>query len=385
MTKEEVSSVENKLQQLSLEQKAALLTGISQWETQGYEHARIPSFVMSDGPHGVRRQADTDDHINLDESKTSTCFPTAVTAACSWDPHLISRMAEAIGEEARLLGVDVMLGPGINIKRNPLCGRNFEYFSEDPLLSGRLAVGYVEGMQRQGVSACPKHLTANNQELRRQASNSLVDERTLRELYLTAFEIVVREAHVRIIMSSYNQINGSYAHENSHILDDILRKEWGYDGVIVSDWGASNNAVQAVAAGGTLEMPSAGLTSARELVRAVKNGLLDEKFIDARAREMIALADKSLSSVRKDKIDSLQLSTHIIDEHNILARQVALNSFVLLKNNNNILPLTKRTRLAVVGDFAREMRFQGSGSSRVHSTRAENLLKELSILSLIHI
>jgi beta-glucosidase len=222
---------------LSITEQAALLSGASEWESRANERAGVPAFVMSDGPHGVRRQLGSGDHLGLGESKPATCFPTAGTVANSWDPVLVERMGRALGREAHDLDVNILLGPGMNIKRNPLCGRNFEYFSEDPIVSGRMAAGLITGVQSQGVGACPKHFAVNSQELRRQSSNSVVDDRTMRELYLTAFEIAVREAKPWSVMTSYNRVNGVYAHENAHLLQDILRKEWGFDGMVVSDWG----------------------------------------------------------------------------------------------------------------------------------------------------
>ena len=229
------------IQQLNLEQKCALLSGETVFTTRGYKKAGIPSITLSDGPNGVRKQAGAADHLGLNPSVPATCFPTAATVACSWDPALGEQVGQAMGEEAAAQEVSVLLGPGLNTKRSPLCGRNFEYFSEDPYLSGKMAAGYVRGIQSEGISACPKHFAVNSQELRRMASDSVVDERSLRELYLTGFEIVVKEAHPKTIMSSYNLINGTYANENAHLLQDILRKDWGFDGAVVTDWGGSND------------------------------------------------------------------------------------------------------------------------------------------------
>lgn len=338
------------LEELSVAEKAAMLSGGSEWDSRGNEKAGIPSFVMSDGPHGVRRQLGEGDHLGLGASKPATCFPTAGTVANSWDPALAEEMGEALGQEAHDLDVNVLLGPGMNIKRNPLCGRNFEYYSEDPIVAGRMAAGLIRGIQSNGVSACPKHFAVNSQELRRQASNSVVDERTMREIYLTAFEIAVREAAPMTIMTSYNEINGVYAHENKHLLQDILRDEWGFDGMVVSDWGGSNSAVAAVKAGGSLEMPSPGYTSVRELEGAVKAGTLSE------------------ADLLKDAVAAA---------HHEVARKVAENSSVLLKNAAAALPLADGTRVAVIGDMAKTPRFQGSGSSKVNATREENILDEL--------
>ena len=362
------------LEELSVAEKAAMLSGGSEWDSRGNEKAGIPSFVMSDGPHGVRRQLGEGDHLGLGASKPATCFPTAGTVANSWDPALAEEMGEALGQEAHDLDVNVLLGPGMNIKRNPLCGRNFEYYSEDPIVAGRMAAGLIRGIQSNGVSACPKHFAVNSQELRRQASNSVVDERTMREIYLTAFEIAVREAAPMTIMTSYNEINGVYAHENKHLLQDILRNEWGFDGMVVSDWGGSNSAVAAVKAGGSLEMPSPGYTSVRELEGAVKAGTLSEADINARAAEVAKIARLTKTEgVGRDDL----LKDAVAAAHHEVARKVAENSSVLLKNAAAALPLAAGTRVAVIGDMAKTPRFQGSGSSKVNATREENILDEL--------
>ena len=362
------------LEELSVAEKAAMLSGGSEWDSRGNEKAGIPSFVMSDGPHGVRRQLGEGDHLGLGSSKPATCFPTAGTVASSWDPALAEEMGKALGNEAHDLDVNVLLGPGLNIKRNPLCGRNFEYYSEDPIVAGRMAAGLIRGIQSNGVSACPKHFAVNSQELRRQASNSVVDERTMREIYLTAFEIAVREAAPMTIMTSYNEINGVYAHENKHLLQDILRNEWGFDGMVVSDWGGSNSAVAAVKAGGSLEMPSPGYTSVRELEGAVKAGTLSEADLNARAAEVAKIARLTKTEgVGRDDL----LKDAVAAAHHEIARKVAENSSVLLKNASATLPLQSGTRVAVIGDMAKTPRFQGSGSSKVNATREENILDEL--------
>ena len=352
-----------------------MLSGASEWDSRGNERAGIPSFVMSDGPHGVRRQLGAGDHLGLGQSKPATCFPTAGTVANSWDPALAEEMGEALGKEAHDLDVNVLLGPGLNIKRNPLCGRNFEYYSEDPQVAGYMAAGLVKGIQSNGISACPKHFAVNSQELRRQASNSVIDERTMREIYLTAFEITVREAHPWTIMTSYNEVNGVYAHENKHLLQEILRDEWGFDGMVVSDWGGSNSAVDAVKAGGSLEMPSPGFTSVRELVGAVQAGTLSEADLNARAAEVAKIARLTKTEgVGRDDL----LKDDIAAAHHAVARHVAENSSVLLKNVDGTLPLPAGVNVAVVGDMAKVARFQGSGSSKVNATREENLLDELT-------
>ncbi|QGQ18977.1 glycosyl hydrolase [Cellulomonas sp. JZ18] len=358
------ADVDAVLARLTLLEKAALLAGKNVWQTRDVPRLGVPSAFLADGPHGVRKQVGSSDHLGLHASEPATCFPTAATVANSWDPVLAERIGRALGAEAAAQGVDVLLGPGLNIKRSPLCGRAFEYFSEDPLLSGRLAAAYVRGIQDQGVVACPKHFAANSQELRRMASDSVVDERTLREVYLTAFEIVVRESAPGAIMSAYNLVNGTYAHENHHLLTEVLREEWGFDGAVVSDWGGANDSVAAVRAGGSLEMPAPGLHVARRLVRAVEDGELDVADLDARVREVLALAlrERPLPG----PVDA--------DAHHALAREAAARSAVLLKNDGDLLPLAPGTRVAVVGDFAATPRYQGAGSSQVNPTRLDSVL-----------
>ena len=348
---------------LTLLQAAALLSGASAWDSRAIPAANVPSFVMSDGPHGVRRQLGDADHLGIAESEKATCFPTASAVAATWNPDLAREMGEALGAEARGLGVDVLLGPGLNIKRSPLCGRNFEYFSEDPILAGRMAAGLVQGIQSTGTAACPKHFAVNSQELRRMASDSIVDERTMREIYLTGFEIVCRSAKPRAIMSSYNLVNGSYAHENKHLLTDILRTEWGFDGMVVSDWGGSNSAVAAVRAGGSLEMPAPGLAGARQIVAAVEDGELDAADVYARAQDVLNVASASAGLPAPTPYD--------LDEHHLLATRIASEAITLLRNEDDLLPLSAGTSVALIGDLADTPRFQGSGSSQVNPTRVE--------------
>ena len=348
---------------LTLLQAAALLSGSSAWDSRPIPAAGIPSFVMSDGPHGVRRQLGDVDHLGIAESEKATCFPTASALAATWNPDLAREMGEALGLEARSLGVDVLLGPGLNIKRSPLCGRNFEYLSEDPILAGRMAAGLVEGIQSTGTAACPKHFAVNSQELRRMASDSIVDERTMREFYLTGFEIVCRAARPRAIMSSYNLVNGTYAHENKHLLTDILRTEWGFDGMVVSDWGGSNSAVGAARAGGSLEMPAPGLAGARQIVAAVEAGQLDASDVYARAQEVLNIASASAGLPAPRPFHS--------GAHHELATRIASEAITLLRNDDDLLPLSTGTSVALIGDLADTPRFQGSGSSQVNPTRVE--------------
>lgn len=277
---------------LSLLEKAALLSGQDTWKSRAIPRIGLRSFFMSDGPHGLRKQAGAGDHLGINASIPSTCFPPAATISNSWDPTLGERIGQALGREAALIGVDVVLGPGLNIKRSPLGGRNFEYLSEDPYLSGKLAAGYVRGIQSAGVAACPKHFAVNSQETRRMASDSIVDQKTMREIYLTGFEIVVRESAPLTIMSSYNLVNGTYTSEHPQLLTQILREEWGFDGAVITDWGGGNDPVAGAAAGSSIEMPAPGLESVRLIAAAVANGTLSQADLDARSRSMISVASR---------------------------------------------------------------------------------------------
>ena len=353
---------------LTLEQKCALLSGETVFTTRGYKNAGIPSITLSDGPNGVRKQAGAADHLGLNPSVPATCFPTAATVACSWDPALGEQLGRAMGEEAAAQEVSVLLGPGLNTKRSPLCGRNFEYFSEDPYLSGKLAAAYVRGIQSNGIAACPKHFAVNSQELRRMASDSVVDERTLRELYLTGFEIVVKEAHPKTIMSSYNLVNGTYVNENAHLLQDILRRDWGFDGAVVTDWGGSNDHALGVKNGSTLEMPAPGGDAVRELLKAVETGKISESDVDARLDELLTLVLDTHAAVENHS------RSFDADAHHALARRAAAESAVLLKNDGDLLPLAAGASVAVIGDFAETPRYQGAGSSAVNSIKVDTFL-----------
>jgi len=353
---------------LNLEQKCALLSGAGTFTTRGCPKAGVPSITLSDGPNGVRKQAGAADHLGLNPSVPATCFPTAATVACSWDPALGEKIGRAMGEEAAAQEVAVLLGPGLNTKRSPLCGRNFEYFSEDPYLSGKMAAAYVRGIQSEGIAACPKHFAVNSQELRRMASDSVLDERTLRELYLTGFEIVVKEAAPKTIMSSYNLVNGTYANENAHLLQDILRRDWGFSGAVVTDWGGSNDHALGVKNGSTLEMPAPGGDAVRELLAAVQSGKITEADVDARLDELLTLVLDTSAAVQKHS------RSFDADAHHALARRAAAESAVLLKNDGGILPLAAGARVAVIGDFAETPRYQGAGSSAVNSIKVDTLL-----------
>lgn len=352
------------ISQMSLEEKALMMSGKNTWETRDFEKYGIPSMFMADGPHGLRKQAGAGDHLGLNASIPATCFPTAASVANSWDEALGEEIGAALAEEAITMGVNVILGPGLNIKRSPLCGRNFEYFSEDPYHAGKMAAAYVRGIQSKGIAACPKHFAANSQELRRMANNSVVDERTLREIYLTGFEIAVKEGKAKSIMSSYNEINGIYANENSHLLQEILVDEWGFDGYVVSDWGGSNDHALGVKNGSHLEMPGTGKSGMRDIMKAVKNGILEEEILDQRLDELLKVIFDTQRAVTLGKG-----KTFDVNGHHSLARRAAEESIVLLKNEDNILPLKKGTKVAVIGDFAKKPRYQGAGSSLVNPAK----------------
>ena len=359
------------LKELTLEEKCALLSGAETFKTRGMPKHGIPQIWLSDGPHGLRKQAGESDHLGLNPSGPATCFPTASAVANSWDAALGEEIGAALGEEAAAQEVSVLLGPGLNMKRNPLCGRSFEYFSEDPYLAGKLAAGYIRGIQSKGVAACPKHFAVNSQETRRMASDSIVDERTLREIYLTGFEIAVKEGHPRSIMSSYNLVNGTYANENKHLLMEILRGEWGFDGAVITDWGGSNDHALGVKNGSTLEMPAPGGDSVRELLAAVESGKITEADIDARLSELLPLVldTKAALDAAPREFDA--------EAHHALARRAAEESLVLLKNEGSLLPLAAGSKVAVIGDFAKNPRYQGAGSSMVNSTQVDVLLDKL--------
>ena len=359
------------LKELTLEEKCALLSGAETFKTRGMPEHGIPQIWLSDGPHGLRKQAGESDHLGLNPSVPATCFPTASAVANNWDAALGEEIGAALGEEAAAQEVSVVLGPGLNMKRNPLCGRSFEYFSEDPYLAGKLAAGYIRGIQSKGVAACPKHFAVNSQETRRMASDSIVDERTLREIYLTGFEIAVKEGHPRSIMSSYNLVNGTYANENKHLLMEILRGEWGFDGAVITDWGGSNDHALGVKNGSTLEMPAPGGDSVRELLAAVESGKISESDIDARLSELLPLVfdTKAALDAAPREFDAAA--------HHALARRAAAESLVLLKNEGSSLPLAAGSKVAVIGDFAKNPRYQGAGSSMVNSTQVDVLLDKL--------
>ena len=361
------------IDKMTLEEKASLCVGKDYWHTKEIEKLNIPSIMMSDGPHGLRVQKEKADNLGINESEVATCFPTAATIANSWNKDLVYEMGKALGEEACFEGVNIVLGPGVNIKRSPLCGRNFEYFSEDPYLTGKMGSMYVKGLEENNVGACVKHFAANNQENRRRTINVVIDKRTLREIYLYAFEMIVKEVKPWSIMSAYNKINGKYCSENEELLN-ILKKEWNFDGIVITDWGAENDRVEGLIAGNELEMPGGRGNGVQEIINAVNNGKVNEKYLD----EIVDRILKVIFKANKiNKIDSYDRDAH----HN-LALQIAEESVVLLKNEDNILPINKN-KIALIGDMAVNPRYQGAGSSTINPYKIENAyncFKELNII-----
>ena len=370
MKEKKTEMPESCIGRLGLLEKAALLSGGGAWKSRALPRRGLPALFFSDGPHGLRKQEGVGDHLGLNASLPATCFPTAATVANSWDTALAEEVGEALGSEARSQGVDILLGPGLNIKRSPLCGRNFEYFSEDPYLSGKLAAAYVRGIQRGGALACVKHYAVNSQEFRRMILNAEVDERALREIYLTGFEIAVKEGKPGALMTSYNQVNGLQSNENPQLMLEILRKEWGYDGMVVTDWGGSDDHIRGIQCRTTIEMPDPGLHAAREVMHAVERGELREAEIDACLSDYFRTLRRVAVQTKKAKpVDPLR--------QHALARRAARESAVLLKNDG-ILPLTGEETVALIGDFARVPRYQGAGSSLVNSRRVETLRGQLT-------
>ena len=370
MKEKKTEMPESCIGRLGLLEKAALLSGGGAWKSRALPRRGLPALFFSDGPHGLRKQEGVGDHLGLNASLPATCFPTAATVANSWDTALAEEVGEALGSEARSQGVDILLGPGLNIKRSPLCGRNFEYFSEDPYLSGKLAAAYVRGIQRGGALACVKHYAVNSQEFRRMILNAEVDERALREIYLTGFEIAVKEGKPGALMTSYNQVNGLQSNENPQLMLEILRKEWGYDGMVVTDWGGSDDHIRGIQCRTTIEMPDPGLHAAREVMHAVERGELSEAEIDACLSDYFRTLRRVAVQAKKAKpVDPLR--------QHALARRAARESAVLLKNDG-ILPLTGEETVALIGDFARVPRYQGAGSSLVNSRRVETLRGQLT-------
>lgn len=359
------------ISEMTLEEKAGLCSGLDVWHTKGIDRLDIPSIMMADGPHGLRKQTKSGLELGAKKSVPATCFPTASALACSWDRKLIRKVGEALGEECNAEKVDILLGPGTNIKRSPLCGRNFEYYSEDPYLSSEIAASFIQGVQSQGVGTSLKHFAANNQEYLRMVIDVIVDERTLREIYLASFEGAVKKSQPWTVMCSYNRLNGEYCSEKRSLLNDILKEEWGFEGFVVSDWGAVNDRVQGLAAGLELEMPSSGGVRDKEIVDAVKAGKLPESVLDQAVERMLKIifkaADNNKKGIPYDK-----------EKHHQLAREVAAECIVLLKNEDGILPLKKEGTIAIIGDFAKNPRYQGGGSSHVNPAKLDNAYEEIN-------
>ncbi len=353
--------------QMSLEEKAGLCSGKDMWHTKAIERLGIPSVMMCDGPHGLRKQDDSGVSTSLNVSVDAICFPTASATASSWDKALLNQLGQAIGEEAVAENVALVLGPGTNIKRNPLCGRNFEYFSEDPYLAGMLSASFIDGVQSKNIGTSIKHYCANNQETYRMTINSVVDERTLREIYLLPFEIAVKQSQPRTIMASYNLINDTYATENEFLLNKVLRDEWGFEGLVVSDWGATNKRVKGLKAGHDLEMPSSGGMNDKLIVKAVQDGSLDESVLDTAVDRILDLVMKSTKNPKDATYDK--------EEHYQIAKNIAKESAVLLKNDGS-LPL-RTQKILLVGELAIEPRFQGAGSSFVNCTKISTVEQSL--------
>ena len=347
------------ISEMTLEEKAGLCSGKDFWHTKAVERLGIPAMMMCDGPHGLRKQNQKGDHLGINDSIKAVCFPTASALAASFDVELLQKLGEILGEECQAEDVAMLLGPGLNMKRSPLCGRNFEYFSEDPYLAGQLGAAYVKGLQSKGTAACVKHFAANNQETRRQSGDSVIDERTLHEIYLPAFEAAVKEGKTRSVMCSYNKVNGTFSSENKELLTDILRDKWGFDGFVVTDWGAGKDRVKGIRAGVDLEMPGGCTDNDAKIVEAVKNGSLDEAALDETVRRMLKFAADYQKMPKEGCLD--------FEKDHARAVEFAAESAVLLKNEDAILPLKKEAKIAVIGEFAKSPRYQGSGSSHINT------------------
>lgn len=363
-------NIKELIKQMTLEEKASLCSGLNFWNTKPIERLNIPSIMMTDGPHGLRKQAAGADHLGINESVEATCFPTASALACSFDRDLVKELGVALGEECQAEDVSIVLGPGANIKRSPLCGRNFEYYSEDPYLSSEMAKNQIQGTQSQGVGTSLKHFAANNQEHRRMTIDTIVDERTLREIYLASFETAVKEAQPWTVMCAYNKLNGEYCSENYRLLTEILRDEWGFEGFVVSDWGAVNDRDKGLHAGLELQMPADSGMGDALIVEAVKNKKLSEEDLNKAVERILNITFKAVENKKEN-------ASYCKEEHHELAKKIASECMVLLKNEEKILPLKKEEKIAVIGELATKVRYQGGGSSHINPTRVDNTYEEI--------
>ncbi len=371
----EHNNIKKLISEMTLEEKAGLCSGLDFWRTKGVERLGVPSVSVSDGPHGLRKQADKADHLGINESIKAVCFPAGCATASSFDRELVQKLGEVIGEECQAEDVSTILGPAMNIKRSPLCGRNFEYYSEDPFVSSEMAGAFVHGVQSKNIGTSPKHFMSNNQEFHRMTSDSIMDERTMREIYLASFEGMVRKEKPWTIMNAYNKLNGTYLCENKEILDDVLRKEWGFDGYVMTDWGAMNDRVESLKAGCNLEMPSSSGVTDAEIVEAVKNGTLEEAVLDERVEEFLNIVFRYTENRDENAVFDLE-------KDHAFARHAAEESIVLLKNEEEILPLKKDEKVAFIGKYAMNPRYQGGGSSHINSFKVESALSAVEEMGL---
>ncbi len=365
-----MKDIKNLIKQMTLEEKASLCSGKDFWRLKGIDRLGIPSIMVTDGPHGLRKQAGDSDHVGLHDSVPTVCFPTASALAATWNRDLVYQVGEALGEECRAEKVSVILGPGANIKRSPLCGRNFEYFSEDPYLSGEMAKSHINGVQSKGIGTSLKHYAVNNQEFRRMVIDAVVDERALREIYLAGYEIAVKEAQPWTVMCAYNKVNGTYCCENKTLLTDILRDEWGFAGLVVTDWGAMNERVDSLKSGTELEMPGPANDNDAMIMATVSSGQLEEVVLDRAVERILTMIFKAEETLAADY-------AYDREAHHALARRVAGEAAVLLKNEGSVLPLQENARVALIGQFAKAPRYQGAGSSLINPFRLDNLYDEM--------
>jgi beta-glucosidase len=368
-----MKDIKSIISQMTLGEKASLCSGLNFWYLKGIKRLGVPSIMVTDGPHGLRKQAGSSDHVGLNESVPATCFPTASALAATWNRDLVYKVGEALGEECLEEKVGVILGPGVNIKRSPLCGRNFEYFSEDPYQSGEIAKSHINGVQSKGIGTSLKHYAVNNQEFRRMVIDAVVDERALREIYLAGYEIAVKDSQPWTVMCAYNKVNGTYCCEHEYLMTDILKDEWGHEGLVVTDWGAMNDRVESVIAGTELEMPGVPNGNDDMILAAVQSGGLDEDILDNSVERILELIFKVEGSLAQEY-------TYDRDAHHALARRVAGEGAVLLKNEGSVLPLRENAKVALVGQFAKHPRYQGSGSSLMNPTRVDNIYDEIVTL-----